>query len=51
MPVAERSRPRLTQAERSDATRALLVDANIDCLIQRGYSGTNTLAVCQGSGV
>lgn len=44
-------RPRRTQAERSAGTRARLVDAAIRCLIERGYAGTTTLAVCATAGV
>ena len=53
MPVATRprSRPRRTQAERSAATQARLVDATIECLIHHGYAGTTTLAVCRRAGV
>lgn len=43
--------PRRTQAERSAATRGRLVDAAIGCLVDRGYAGTTTLAVCRRAGV
>lgn len=44
-------RRRRTQAERSAATRARLLDATIDCLVELGYAGTTTLAVCRRAGV
>ena len=44
-------RPRRTQAERTAETRSKLIDATIECLIERGYSGTTTLAVCKLAGV
>ncbi|MEN8159045.1 MAG: TetR/AcrR family transcriptional regulator [Myxococcota bacterium] len=44
-------RPRRTQAERSAATRARLIDATIGCLVDQGYAGTTTLAVCERAGV
>lgn len=48
----KRSRPaRRTQAERSAATRALLLDATIDCLVEHGYAGTSTVAVCRRAAV
>lgn len=40
-----------TQAERSHETQNKLLDATIACLIQRGYSGTSTTAVCKAAGV
>lgn len=40
-------RVRRTQAERSAQTQARLIDATIRCLIERGYSGTTTTAVCE----
>ncbi|MEN8183134.1 MAG: TetR/AcrR family transcriptional regulator [Myxococcota bacterium] len=44
-------RPRRSQAERSAATQARLLDATIRCLIEHGYSGTTTIAVCKRAGV
>ena len=44
-------RRRRTQAERSAATQALLLDATLDCLVEHGYAGTTTLAVCRRAGV
>ncbi|MFI6499752.1 TetR/AcrR family transcriptional regulator [Nonomuraea typhae] len=42
---------RRTQEERSTATRALLLDATIDCLVAYGYSGTTTMRVAGLAGV
>lgn len=44
-------RARRTQAERSAGTRSRLIDATIGCLIEHGYAGTTTLAVCERAGV
>lgn len=44
-------RVRRTQAERSAETRSKLVEATIECLIEHGYAGTTTLAVCRRAGV
>jgi AcrR family transcriptional regulator len=50
--AAERSAEgRLTQAERSAATRARLLDATIDCLVELGWSGTSTTEVVRRAGV
>lgn len=43
--------PRRSQAERTAETRARLIDATIECLIDSGYSGTTTVAVCKRAGV
>ena len=45
------AQPRRTQAERSAATRARLLDATTACLVELGYAGTTTLAVCERAGV
>lgn len=50
-PSRQAHRPRRTQAERSAATQARLVEATILCLIEHGYVGTTTLAVCRRAGV
>ena len=42
---------RRTQAERSRATRSLLLDATIECLIDVGYSATSTTAIAHHAGV
>jgi AcrR family transcriptional regulator len=48
--LAERP-SRRTQAERSAATRALLMDAALDCLVDLGYAGTTTTVVAERAGV
>lgn len=42
---------RRTQEERSAATRRLLLDATIDCLVKYGYAGTTTMRVAELAGV
>jgi AcrR family transcriptional regulator len=44
-------RTRRTQHERREATRKLLLDATVECLVQLGYSGTTTLEVERRAGV
>ena len=39
------------QQERSEATRARLMDAAVDCLVERGWSGTTTTVVAERAGV
>ena len=43
--------PRRTQSERRAATRALLLDATIESLIESGYSATTIRAVTERAGV
>ena len=45
------SRPRRTQEERSATTRAALLDATIDCLVEYGYSSLTTTRVVERAGV
>ena len=40
-----------TQAERSASTQAALLDATIDCLVERGYTATSTPEICRRAGV
>jgi AcrR family transcriptional regulator len=42
---------RRTQAERTAATRARLLDATIECLFERGWAGTTTTEVANRAGV
>jgi AcrR family transcriptional regulator len=42
---------RRTQAERSAATRALLIDAAIDSLVEHGWAATTSVEVCARAGV
>lgn len=48
MPVTS---TRVPQQERSRATRARLLEATIDCLVERGWSGTTTTVVAARAGV
>jgi AcrR family transcriptional regulator len=43
--------PRRTQAERRAETRARLLDATIECLIEEGYAGTTIRHVTERAGV
>ncbi|HEV2597884.1 TetR/AcrR family transcriptional regulator [Sphingopyxis sp.] len=43
--------PRKTQAERSAATRKILLDAAIKCLFEHGYGTTTTILVAEMAGV
>jgi AcrR family transcriptional regulator len=45
------TRPRLTQQERTERTRELLLDATIDCLVELGYAKTSTNEICRRAGV
>lgn len=40
-----------TQAERREQTRTALLDATIDCLIERGYARTSVHEICARAGV
>lgn len=40
-----------TQQERSTATQARLLDATISCLVDLGYAGTSTTAICKRAGL
>ncbi|WBB78831.1 TetR/AcrR family transcriptional regulator [Micromonospora sp. WMMD882] len=42
---------RVPQQERSRATRARLLQATVDCLVERGWSGTTTTVVAARAGV
>ncbi len=44
-------RSRRTQEERSASTRARLLDATIECLIDLGYARTTTTVVCERAGL
>ena len=49
--MAAAPRARRTQAERTAATRALLLDAALDCLSELGYAATTTTVVAERAGV
>ncbi|WP_260192881.1 TetR/AcrR family transcriptional regulator [Actinophytocola gossypii] len=40
-----------TQQERSSQTRALLLDATVDCLVELGYANTTVAEICQRAGL
>jgi len=42
---------RRTQEERRATTRAALLDAAIECLVEHGYAGTTTGRVCERAGL
>jgi AcrR family transcriptional regulator len=42
---------RRTQPERSAATRLILLEATVTCLVERGYQGTTAAAVAEQAGV
>ena len=42
---------RVPQEERSRAMRARLMDATIECLVERGFGGTSTTLISQRAGV
>ena len=44
-------RPARTQAMRRAETRARLLDATVECLIELGYAGTTTPIVCERAGL
>jgi AcrR family transcriptional regulator len=44
-------RKRRTQAERTAATRALLLDATVECLSKLGYARTTTVEIARRAGV
>src|SRR4030081_3192822 len=47
-PAVKRHR---TQAERSEHTRELLLDATIDCLVEVGYARTTVHEICLRAGL
>jgi len=49
--LAERPRGRRTQAERRAETRARLLDATLDCVVEWGYGGATTTMVSERAGV
>src|SRR5689334_22411522 len=42
---------RRSQAERSAGTQARLLDATIECLVERGWAGTSTTEIVRRAGV
>lgn len=49
--VEAAARTHLTQAERSERTRALLFEATIECLLDLGYAGTSVNEICRRAGL
>jgi AcrR family transcriptional regulator len=49
--VAARPAVRRSNAERSAVTQTRLLDATIDCLVERGWAGTSTTEVVRRAGV
>jgi AcrR family transcriptional regulator len=49
--VAIAETDRRTQEERRATTRAALLDAAIECLVEHGYAGTTTGRVCERAGL
>jgi AcrR family transcriptional regulator len=49
--TAARARARRTQEERSASTQRRLLDATLESLVEVGYAGTSTTAVCARAGL
>lgn len=49
--AGEPTRTHLTQAERSERTRAQLFEATIACLLDLGYAGTSVNEICKRAGL
>lgn len=49
--VSTANRTHRTQAERTEHTRGLLLDATIDCLVKLGYARTSVNEICKRAGV
>lgn len=49
--VPQGERARVPQEERSRAMRARLLEATVDCLVERGFAGTSTTLVSERAGV
>ncbi len=45
------ARKHRTQAERSERTRELLLDATVECLVELGYAHTTVQEICQRAGL
>ena len=50
-PTRSSFRPRLTQDEKTAETRRRLLDAAIECLIDRGYANTTTSEIAERAGL
>jgi AcrR family transcriptional regulator len=51
MSAAQPTAPTRTQQQRSRATQARLLEATVECLVERGWSGTTTTVVAATAGV
>jgi AcrR family transcriptional regulator len=49
--MATPTRKHRTQAERSERTRELLLDATVECLVELGYAHTTVQEICQRAGL
>ncbi|HET6626281.1 MAG TPA: TetR/AcrR family transcriptional regulator [Nocardioidaceae bacterium] len=49
--TANAARPRVPQGQRTRAMRQRLLEATVECLVERGWSGTSTTLVSQRAGV
>lgn len=49
--VEQNTRARVPQEERTRAMRQRLLDATVECLVERGWSGTSTTLVSERAGV
>src|SRR5215831_14792987 len=49
--VTRAQNQRRTQAERTAATRAALLEATVECLVSQGFGGTTTTEVAHRAGV
>lgn len=49
--VSSPNKKRRTQQERTDETRRKLLDATVECLLEKGYSGTTTTLISSQAGV
>lgn len=50
-PTASSVRKHRTQAERSERTRELLLDATVECLVELGYARTTVQEICLRAGL
>jgi AcrR family transcriptional regulator len=50
-PTGNNFKPRLTQDEKTAETRRRLLDAAIECLIERGYANTTTSEIAERAGL
>jgi len=50
-PATAPARPRRGQEERRASTRARLLDATVECLVDHGYAATTTTVIAERAGV